>query len=166
MLALCGDASDNVPGVRGIGPKTAAPLLQQFGDVEGVLAAAAQVQPLSCSSARNHGIMPCPHLRNVTTTLPNQQCSSSVEGALVAAAAGQVCWKSMRGSIHADWRYTDAAGITAGGAMRWSWRNILGSLQIKLGCCLTCRVCRPSGRRACTRRWPARRGSDLGPHQM
>ena len=44
MLALCGDASDNVPGVRGIGPKTAAPLLQQFGDVEGVLTAAAEVQ--------------------------------------------------------------------------------------------------------------------------
>jgi DNA polymerase I len=43
MLALCGDASDNVPGVRGIGPKTAAPLLQQYGDVEGVLAAAAEV---------------------------------------------------------------------------------------------------------------------------
>lgn len=46
MLALCGDASDNVPGVRGIGPKTAAPLLQQYGDVEGVLAAAAEVHPL------------------------------------------------------------------------------------------------------------------------
>jgi 5'-3' exonuclease len=49
MLALCGDASDNVPGVRGIGPKTAAPLLQQYGDVEGVLAAAAEVQLLSCT---------------------------------------------------------------------------------------------------------------------
>lgn len=43
MLALCGDSSDNVPGVRGIGPKTATPLLQRFGDVDGVLAAAAEV---------------------------------------------------------------------------------------------------------------------------
>ena len=43
MLALCGDASDNVPGVRGIGPKTAAPLLAEHGDLEGVLAAAPEV---------------------------------------------------------------------------------------------------------------------------
>ena len=38
MLALMGDTVDNVPGVEGIGPKTAAQLVQQFGSVEGVLA--------------------------------------------------------------------------------------------------------------------------------
>ena len=43
LLALCGDASDNVPGVRGIGPKTAAPLLVEHGNLEGVLAAAPEV---------------------------------------------------------------------------------------------------------------------------
>lgn len=36
LLALMGDSSDNVPGVRGIGPKTAAQLLQQFGSLDGV----------------------------------------------------------------------------------------------------------------------------------
>lgn len=35
-LALVGDASDNVPGAPGVGPKTATALLQEFGDVEGV----------------------------------------------------------------------------------------------------------------------------------
>jgi DNA polymerase-1 len=35
-LALVGDASDNIPGVRGVGEKTAAPLLQQYGDLEGI----------------------------------------------------------------------------------------------------------------------------------
>lgn len=36
LLALMGDSSDNIPGVRGIGPKTAAKLLQEYGSFEGV----------------------------------------------------------------------------------------------------------------------------------
>jgi DNA polymerase-1 len=38
VLALMGDTADNVPGVRGVGPKTAAELIQQYGTVEGVIA--------------------------------------------------------------------------------------------------------------------------------
>ena len=34
--ALTGDSSDNIPGVRGIGPKGAANLLEQFGTLDGV----------------------------------------------------------------------------------------------------------------------------------
>ena len=37
-LALAGDASDNIPGIRGVGEKTAADLLARYGDVEGILA--------------------------------------------------------------------------------------------------------------------------------
>ncbi|HXE58387.1 MAG TPA: DNA polymerase I [Gemmatimonadales bacterium] len=43
-LALVGDASDNVPGVKGIGGKTAVELLAQFGDLETILARAAEVK--------------------------------------------------------------------------------------------------------------------------
>ena len=37
-LALAGDAADNIPGIRGVGEKTAADLLSKYGDVEGIIA--------------------------------------------------------------------------------------------------------------------------------
>jgi DNA polymerase I len=43
MLALMGDASDNVPGVPGIGEKTAVKLLQDYGGIENLLANAGEV---------------------------------------------------------------------------------------------------------------------------
>jgi len=42
-LALVGDSSDNVPGAPGVGPKTAVKLLEEYGDLEGVLAHAAEI---------------------------------------------------------------------------------------------------------------------------
>ncbi|NML94541.1 DNA polymerase I [Novosphingobium olei] len=45
VLALMGDAVDNVPGIRGIGPKTATKLIQEHGDLEAALAAAPAMKP-------------------------------------------------------------------------------------------------------------------------
>ncbi len=45
VLALMGDSADNIPGVSGIGPKTAAKLILEHGDLEGVLAAAPAMKP-------------------------------------------------------------------------------------------------------------------------
>ncbi len=44
MLGLMGDAVDNIPGIRGIGEKTAAKLLTQFGTLEEVLAHAEEIK--------------------------------------------------------------------------------------------------------------------------
>ena len=44
LLALAGDSSDNIPGVPGIGPKTATGLLLEFGDLEGILANTAKIK--------------------------------------------------------------------------------------------------------------------------
>lgn len=43
-LALAGDASDNIPGIHGVGEKTAAKLLEQFGSMEEVLSHAAELK--------------------------------------------------------------------------------------------------------------------------
>ena len=44
-LALVGDTSDNIPGVSGVGPKTASKWLAEHGSLEGVLAHAAELNP-------------------------------------------------------------------------------------------------------------------------
>ena len=45
LATLRGDPSDGIPGAAGIGAKTAATYLQKFGDLEGILAAAAMLTP-------------------------------------------------------------------------------------------------------------------------
>ncbi len=43
ILALIGDASDNIPGVKGIGEKTALELMKEYGSLDAILAAAPQM---------------------------------------------------------------------------------------------------------------------------
>jgi DNA polymerase-1 len=44
-LALVGDTSDNIPGIAGVGPKTASKWLAEWGSLEGVIAHAAELKP-------------------------------------------------------------------------------------------------------------------------
>ncbi|OQM76167.1 DNA polymerase I [Manganibacter manganicus] len=44
LQALTGDSVDNVPGIPGIGPKTAAQLLEQFGDLDALLERASEIK--------------------------------------------------------------------------------------------------------------------------
>jgi len=48
--ALVGDISDNIPGIKGIGDKTAVKLLQQFNNLDGIYAHLDEVQPVKLRS--------------------------------------------------------------------------------------------------------------------
>lgn len=54
-LSLVGDASDNIPGVKGIGAKGAAKLLEEYGDLDAILANKENVMPKRAQTAlMNH----------------------------------------------------------------------------------------------------------------
>src|SRR5262249_14537389 len=66
VLALMGDTVDNIPGVEGIGPKTAAQLIQQDGSIEGVFAHIAEIKDKRRGNhAEDHGH--CPSSRQLAT---------------------------------------------------------------------------------------------------
>lgn len=54
LAALVGETSDNLPGVPGVGPKTAAKWLQQYGDLAGVLGAQNEIAGKVGESLRVH----------------------------------------------------------------------------------------------------------------
>jgi DNA polymerase-1 len=69
FIALRGDASDRIPGARGVGPRTAADLLRRYGTLEAILAAgrfAAQAQELRLYKkiATMDAAAPLPRLAN------------------------------------------------------------------------------------------------------
>ncbi len=53
--ALCGDASDRIPGIKGIGPKTAVQLLQQYPSLEAIYAHLNEIQPPSLKTKLTTG---------------------------------------------------------------------------------------------------------------
>ncbi len=52
LLALAGDSVDNIPGVRGVGHKTAVALLSELGSLEGIYARLEEVERLPIRGAR------------------------------------------------------------------------------------------------------------------
>ena len=54
MLGLCGDTADNIPGVPGIGPKTAEKLLAKYDTVEGLLEHVDELKGKQQEKVRDH----------------------------------------------------------------------------------------------------------------
>jgi DNA polymerase-1 len=81
-LALLGDSSDNVPGVKGIGDKTALALIQKWGALEDIIAHLEEIEPKRAQTAlrehREMGVL-SKELVTIRTDLPMSLDLSQVE---------------------------------------------------------------------------------------
>ena len=68
LKALVGDSSDNIPGVSGIGPKTATPLLQKYGDIDGIYAHLDEITQKRAHTALENGRETADFSRHLITT--------------------------------------------------------------------------------------------------
>ncbi|MBY4798315.1 DNA polymerase I [Collinsella sp. AGMB00827] len=80
FYGLKGDSSDNIPGVPGIGPKKAAALIAQYGDLDGVIAHAHEVKGKMGENLRAH-IEDALVSRKVATILTNAPIEVDFEAA-------------------------------------------------------------------------------------
>lgn len=73
-LALVGDTADNIPGVHGIGPKTAAKLLQQYGSLAQCTAQLDSIEPVGVREKLRAGVAVAKlnvELMTLDTTVPD-----------------------------------------------------------------------------------------------
>ena len=98
-LALMGDAVDNIPGVLGVGPKTAAELLKQFGSVENLLARLDEVKSEKLrQSLRESATAVVRNQRLVQ--LPEVPCEFAPENLAVRAGDGEALRR-----LYAGWGF-------------------------------------------------------------
>jgi DNA polymerase-1 len=88
---LIGDSVDNVPGVQGIGPKTAAKLLQKYGTAQAVVEHADELTPKQRENVR--AFAPSMHVTRQLVTLRDD---APVELDLQAAEVGRIDWAAVR----------------------------------------------------------------------
>ena len=90
LIALRGDPSDNIPGAPGIGQKTAAELLRRYGDLEGVIAHAAELTPRQ-SAAVEAGADDLRRYLDVAAMRRDAPIAIPDDAALDAESAAQWC---------------------------------------------------------------------------
>ncbi len=79
FLALTGDSSDNIPGAKGIGPKTALNLMQKFHSVDGIYGSITDVSPESVRSKLENSREMVYLSRKLISLVPAQQMDISLE---------------------------------------------------------------------------------------
>jgi 5'-3' exonuclease len=93
FIALRGDPSDGLPGAAGIGPKTAADLLERHGSLEGAIAAADRERPriaaaLTDAAEELRAFRDIATLREVEVELPPDRPTDLAGGAAAARSLG------------------------------------------------------------------------------
>ena len=91
FLALVGDTADNVPGVHGIGEKTAQKLIAEYGDLDSILAHAADV---SAKRAREALLAEADRAR-LSRDLVTLRRDAPVEAPFAALAAREPDWPAL-----------------------------------------------------------------------
>lgn len=79
MQTLIGDRTDNVPGVRGIGPKKALELINEYGTVNGILQAKHKLKPAVKKAFKNSDLKLCRQLVELRRDVPLNISSSELE---------------------------------------------------------------------------------------
>jgi DNA polymerase I len=81
LKSLKGDSSDNIPGIPGIGEKTAVKLLQSFGSLEGVLEHLDQVEPSRVREGLRVNEEQARHSRDMATIVDDAPVTLDLEAA-------------------------------------------------------------------------------------
>jgi DNA polymerase-1 len=93
FLALTGDAVDNIPGVPGIGAKTAAALLQAFGSLDRLLAAIDRVPSLDVRGAARAAAQLAAHREQA---LLSQRLATLHDKVRVRCAPEDLAWRGVQ----------------------------------------------------------------------
>ena len=86
VKSLMGDASDNIPGVRGIGEKTALSLVQNFGSLEGVYE---HIDDKRIKPKQREHLLECRELAQLSHTLGTIRTDAPIDTAEGAYAIGE-----------------------------------------------------------------------------
>jgi len=78
IQSLMGDSSDNVPGIPGIGPKTASQLIEEFGDLETLLSRAGEIK----QNKRRENLIEFADLARISKELVTLKVDVPVENSL------------------------------------------------------------------------------------
>ncbi len=110
LIALRGDPSDNIPGARGIGQKTAAELLREHGDLEGVIAAADGFSParrtavLDAADQLRDFLRIATMVRDLPVERPPDHVPDWLAGGATCRAWGMPAWRIGWRSVARDMR--------------------------------------------------------------
>ena len=117
LRALVGDPSDNIPGVKGIGEKGAAKLIQEWGDLDNLLAHVQEVSPARARNALAEGSESALLSRDLSTLRRDVSLSDSYDEWRLAEPAGdelrfhkQPPLGGAGGNPHIFFEFTDGEG--------------------------------------------------------